>query len=346
VKKVDDFVNDLEALQLQAMDFLEHARQTQAKEVNKGRLRPKVLKAGQSVMLSTQYIQPEFVRTTGSKRLRAKYISPFTIAKRVSPTSYELDLPANFKVHPVINIQYLKEFHPNPERFVGRPTDPRNNRLNTDDIVDNTEIEEIRDHRETRLGFFQYLCHYKDTADHDDMWELVDDVNCSESCQRAMTLYWNDFYKWQTKETAKEKKPRKTRKKKEAEIMGRDDEKHEETAEILGRVEENGTVTNAVDNIPASISTASNDPAIGTSSSDHPASQILASEAPAIHNNTDNIIAEAGNNPASTAVNKRKGKKASRKKAPQMAAAIDCISQQSAIQLASGYTPASNLPAH
>jgi hypothetical protein len=194
VKKVDEFVDDLEALQLQAMDFLEHARQSQAKEVNKGRLRPKVLSVGESVMLSTQYIQPAFMRTTGSKKLRAKYIGPFTITKRVSPTSYELDLPANFRVHPVINIQYLKEFHPNPERFVGRPTDPRNNRLNTDDTVDSTEIEEIRDHRETRLGFFQYLCHYKDMADHDDVWELVDEVNCSESGQRAMTRYWNDFY--------------------------------------------------------------------------------------------------------------------------------------------------------
>jgi hypothetical protein len=29
------------------------------------------------------------------------------------------------------------------------------------------------------------MCHYKDTADHDDVWEMVDDVNCMESGQDA-----------------------------------------------------------------------------------------------------------------------------------------------------------------
>jgi hypothetical protein len=86
------------------MNFLEHARQSQAKEVNKGRLSPKVLSAGESVMLSTQYIQPAFIRTTSSKKLRAKYIGPFTITQRVSPTSYESGLPATFKAYPVFNV--------------------------------------------------------------------------------------------------------------------------------------------------------------------------------------------------------------------------------------------------
>lgn len=126
VKTVEDFVEHLEALQRQAIDYLKHARQQQAKEANKGCLRPKVLGVGELVLLSTQYFQPAFMRTTGGRKLRAKYIGPFTIVKRVSPTSYELDLPANFKVHPVINLAHLKEFHPKLERFVGGPIGPRN----------------------------------------------------------------------------------------------------------------------------------------------------------------------------------------------------------------------------
>jgi hypothetical protein len=286
VKKVDEFVDDLEALQLQAVDFLEHARQSQAKEVNKGRPRPKILSVGEFVMLNTQYVQPAFMRATARKKLRAKYIDPFSITKWVSPTSYELDLPANFRVHPVINIQYLKEFHPNPARFVGRLTDPRNNRLSTDDTVESTLIEEIRDHRETRLGFFQYLCHYKETADHDDVWELVDEVNRSESGQRAMTRYWNDFYKWQAKETTKEKKPRKARKKKwsgddgprwrKAPERSGDNGSHwrrSRRAGISDRVEEDQTVTNNIVHSPANGDTASIDLAIGMLYNDHPASQ-------------------------------------------------------------------------
>lgn len=215
VKTVEDFVEDLEAPQHQAIDYLEHARQIQSREVNKGRLRPKVLNAGEPVMLSTQYIQPAFMRTTGSRKLRAKYIGPFKITKRVSPTSYELDLPANFKVHPVINLEYLKEFHPNPERFVGRPNDPRNHAMNQEDVIYNNDIEAIRDHRESRYGRLQYLCHYKGTADHDDLWEHAEHVAENTSGKAAMDRYRNHLYQQQQLDSTvqKKKKVRKTKQK-------------------------------------------------------------------------------------------------------------------------------------
>jgi hypothetical protein len=104
VKTIEESIDDLDALQHQAIQLLEHARQNQAKGVNKGGLRPTVMNVGNSVMLSTQYIQPALMRTTGSRKLRTKYIGPFAVTKRVSPTSYELDLPANLRAHPVINL--------------------------------------------------------------------------------------------------------------------------------------------------------------------------------------------------------------------------------------------------
>lgn len=194
---MEEFVEGLEALQHQAIDYLEHARQIQSREVNKGRLRPKVMNVGQSVMLSTQYIQPAFTRTTGSRKLRAKYIGPFVIAKRVSPTSYELDLPANFKVHPVTNIEYLKEFHPSPERFVNRSDNGKNHMLNADDVIDSDELEQIRDHRESCQAHLQYLCHYKGTADHDDVWEHASRLSDYLIARDVMNSYWDDVYKHQ-----------------------------------------------------------------------------------------------------------------------------------------------------
>lgn len=216
---MEEFVEQLETLQHQAIDYLERARQNQAKEVNRGRLRPKVMSVGQSVMLSTQYIQPAFMRTTGSRKLRAKYIGPFTITKRVSPTSYELDLPANFKVHPVINLEYPKEFHPTPERFVGRPVDQRNQKLNSEEVADSNEIEAIRDHRESRYGRLQYLCHYRGTADHDDIWEHAEHVAENASGKVTMDRYWNELYKQQQLDSTgrKAKKQRKPRQKKAVE---------------------------------------------------------------------------------------------------------------------------------
>jgi hypothetical protein len=210
LQKVEDFVEHLEALQHAAVDYLEHARQIQAKEVNKGRLRPKVMIPGDSVLLSTQYIQPAFMRT-GSKKLRPKYIGPFVITKRVSPTSYELDLPANMKVHPVINIEYLKEFHLSPARF-GRRDDSYDRRMNDEDVAGDDDIEAILDHRETRNGRLQYLCHYQKTADHDDVWEHAEHVAQNPYGKAAMDRYWNTVYEVQQAEEAAEKKQRKPRK--------------------------------------------------------------------------------------------------------------------------------------
>jgi hypothetical protein len=51
---MEEFVENLDSYQRQAIENLEHARQIQAREVNKGRLRPKVMNTGDSVMLSTQ----------------------------------------------------------------------------------------------------------------------------------------------------------------------------------------------------------------------------------------------------------------------------------------------------
>jgi hypothetical protein len=226
VKTVEEFVEDLEALQHQAIDFLEHARQNQAKEVNRGRLRTKVMSVGQSVFLNTQYIQPAFMRTTGSRKLRAKYIGSFQISKRVSPTSYELDLPANFKVHTVINLKYLKEFHPNPERFVGRPVDPRNQKLNDEEVVDTSEIEAISDHRESRYGRLQYLCHYRGMADHDDVYQHAEHVASNAFGKGAMDRYWNELHKQQQLDSIgkKAKKQRKPRQNKAAAEVGAEEQ--------------------------------------------------------------------------------------------------------------------------
>jgi hypothetical protein len=152
------------------------------------------------------------MRVTGSRKLRAKYIGPFAITKRVSPTSYELDLPANFKVHPVINIEYSKEFHASPTRFVNRPDDGKNHMMNPEDVVDGEEIEQIRGHRESRHGQLQYLCHYKATADHNDVWEHVSQLADNASVKEALNKYWNAVYHEQEENDLPKKKEKKRRK--------------------------------------------------------------------------------------------------------------------------------------
>jgi transposase InsO family protein len=102
-----EFIDKLEYLQNQALEFFERTRQTQSEQVDRNRPRPHAFDTTDLVLLSSKYIRPAFLRTGGSGKLRSKYIGPFKITNKVSATSYEFDLPSNFKVHPVINIEYL-----------------------------------------------------------------------------------------------------------------------------------------------------------------------------------------------------------------------------------------------
>jgi len=87
VQTTTEFIEALQAHQLSAHESLEQARQSQASSVNKGRPRPTAYKEGDLVMLSTRFIDPPFLKGTGSRKLKAKYVGPFKVIRRISPTS-------------------------------------------------------------------------------------------------------------------------------------------------------------------------------------------------------------------------------------------------------------------
>ena len=61
----------------------------------------------QEVLLSTRNIN---IKGVGSLKFMPKWIGPFTVVKRVGKTAYELDLPANMKIHDVFHASLLKPY--------------------------------------------------------------------------------------------------------------------------------------------------------------------------------------------------------------------------------------------
>jgi len=183
IQAADEFVQTQQASLIQAQDTIQHAQQQQALYHNCGRTDRGGFKVGDLVMLSTQYVRPAFLRTKGSRKLRAKFIGPFSITKRVSSTAYELDLPSNLKVHPVINLQYLKEYHSNPPKFPGRSEPQPPPIMDAVNEVLEYEVEKVVAHRDVR-GSREYLIHWKGYEDHDDTWEPLENLaNADESIQ-------------------------------------------------------------------------------------------------------------------------------------------------------------------
>jgi transposase InsO family protein len=188
VQTTTEFIEALHARQVAAHESLEKTRQTQASAVNQGRPRPTMYQAGDHVMLSTRFINPPFLKGSGSRKLKAKYVGPFEVIRKVSPTSYELDLPESIKSHPVINLEYLKDFHESPERFASRDVPPPEPIISTADNEPEYEVDHIKDHRYTKTGQLEFLVSWLGYPPWEDSWQPADNL---EGAQEAVADYWS-----------------------------------------------------------------------------------------------------------------------------------------------------------
>jgi hypothetical protein len=190
VQTVEDFLSHLEALQHQALEALEKARQQQSANVDKDRPRPRTFQVGDLVLLSHKHLRTAASRSVGSDKLRAKYSGPFRITKKVSPTAYQLDLPANIKIHPTINIEYLKEYHSSPAHLGIRDAPSTPDPVFTEEGIEEYEVERILDHRKNKkTGAISYLVAWRGYALHDATWEPYANLQNSEA---LLSEYWKE----------------------------------------------------------------------------------------------------------------------------------------------------------
>ena len=117
---------------------IEKAQARQSKYTDEHR-RAVVFAVGDRVLLSTKHL-----KLVGADRRTPKfasqYIGPFRIVRVVNANAYELDLPARMRIHPVINITRLKQYHDGLSAFPARPVpNPRP----PPEIIDGEERYEV-----------------------------------------------------------------------------------------------------------------------------------------------------------------------------------------------------------
>ncbi len=89
---------------------------------------------------------------------------PYPIVRKISPLAYKLDLTDNSRIHPVISIAYLSQYHVRDDPFKRIPAlpGPVEYSAEMDTSNDNThdrkhwELERVVDHA-TRRGKTYYL---------------------------------------------------------------------------------------------------------------------------------------------------------------------------------------------
>ena len=111
-------------------------------------------------------------------KLAPKRHGPFKITRVLSPITYQLELPPQWKIHDVFHIDLLTPYH-ETETHGANFTQP------PPDLIDGEEeyeVEEILDSRRYGRGRkVQYLVKWKGYPSSDNQWVNWDDMHAEEA---------------------------------------------------------------------------------------------------------------------------------------------------------------------
>ena len=178
-----DYVKKIRENVLRAQECMKKAQERYAKYADKGK-KDLELNVGDEVLVRTGYYTDHGDAARPSAKLRNKYMGPYKVVKVISPVSYKLAFPANFKLHPVVHVSQLKKYKrtsilsekhspPPPEIVEGK---------------EEFEVEKILDKRK-RYNRAEYLVKWKGYGNEDNSWLPYWKLeHCKELVEDFLTL--------------------------------------------------------------------------------------------------------------------------------------------------------------
>jgi len=126
----------------------------------------KIFAVGDKVMLKTDHYRDELLRGMRSKKMISRFIGPFNISEKINSNAYRLNLPERLRIHDVINISELEEYHPPDSSNIPHPKYARPPPAFDEEY----EIERLISKR-NRRGKIQYLVNWKGYPEEESTWE-------------------------------------------------------------------------------------------------------------------------------------------------------------------------------
>ena len=122
VQSVQDHLDTVRSVWSMARDAIREAQSKYVARANESRrpVPPDVFAVGEEVYVHRANFVPPALRGAPTRKFQSRFFGSYTIKRKISPTSYELDLPYSLRqVHPVFHVSQFKP-RPRSDRFPER----------------------------------------------------------------------------------------------------------------------------------------------------------------------------------------------------------------------------------
>jgi transposase InsO family protein len=171
---VEDFIKGLAKAQENAQKALVKAADDMKKFADRKRAPTPSFEIGQLVMLSSTNLSTD----RPSKKLADKWEGPFKIIEKISTHNYKLELPDQWKIHPVFHVDKLRPYNQDPKNpnHIRPPPDLVNNEeeYEVEKIIDSSYRRGILHYKISWVGYPLSEATWIRADKTDNMKEIVD----------------------------------------------------------------------------------------------------------------------------------------------------------------------------